>query len=126
MVTFINAHTYDNYARITIHSVGHGRDLEATSDSTVTTAGAVAGQQNAGPVRKDGGANPFGTIYARLTMRKVMASLFERVLVSREVGDLTDGESPGISRLPKGTNVTRMPILGVGLKRIDMDFFIRN
>lgn len=43
----------DNYARITSHSVGHGRDLEATSDSTVTTARTVAGQQNAGPMTKD-------------------------------------------------------------------------
>jgi len=49
----VRKHAYDNYARITIHSVRHGRDLEATSDSTVTTARAVAGQQNAEPMRKD-------------------------------------------------------------------------
>lgn len=98
---------YENYARITIHSVGHGRDLEATSDSTVTTVGGRCRPTKRG-IREEGrDARPFGAIYACLTMRKVMASLFERVLVSQEVGDLTDGEPPGISRLPKETNVTR-------------------
>lgn len=52
--------------------------------------------------------SPFGTIYARLTMRKVMASLFEKVLVSRKVSDLTDDKPPGISQLPKETNVVRL------------------
>jgi len=65
-------------------------------------------------------ASPFGTIYARLTMRKIMASLFGKVLVSREVGDLTDNEPPGISRLPKATNMVRLEcrFVYVALKRI--------
>jgi len=52
-------------------------------------------------------------------MRKVMAS-FEKVLVSREVGDLTDNEPPGISRLPKATNMVQLEcrFVYVALKRI--------
>lgn len=65
-------------------------------------------------------ASPFGTIYARLTMRKVIASLFGRVLVSQEVGDLTDDEPPGISRLPKA-NVIRLECqFALGLKSVDV------
>jgi len=52
-------------------------------------------------------------------MRKVMASLFERMLVSQEVGDLTDDEPFGISRLPKATNVTTRILIRIGIKRID-------
>lgn len=53
-------------------------------------------------------------------MRKVMASLFERMLVSQEVGDLTDDEPFEISRLPKVTNVTTRTIpIRIGIKCID-------
>jgi len=73
-----------------------------------------------GADEKGCGASPFGTIYARLTMRKVMASLFGKVLVSRKVGDLTDNEPPGILRLPKATNMVQLEsrFVYVALKRI--------
>ena len=77
-----------------------------------------------GPVREDvawthSWVYNIHTVYARLTMRKVMASLFEKVLVSRKVSDLTDDGPPGISRLPKEWRTIRFHVYYLQIFKCD-------
>lgn len=85
---------YDNYAQVTIHLRAQSRfrsHFRFDSDDHQDR------YRHTGRETKEEGydASPFSSIYARLTTRKVMASLFEKAIISREVGDLTDYEPPG-------------------------------